>query len=217
MRTKTLLLTAAVLAAGLGASVAQSVFSVNAVGDVNLTLGQNYSLICNPLNGTNNNLSTILPTPPDGTYVLRWLPAQQTFSDPYTYIDGLGWLPDTTVAPGEGIFINLPGPGNATLTFVGDVPQGNSISNHLFGNYSLVSQIVPQQIALDNPSVGLPVQDGDYVLFWDAVHQTFGDPISYIDGLGWLPSAPTPAVGQGFFYNTSPSAGRAWTRSFSVN
>src|SRR5437763_15367210 len=61
MRTKTLLLTAAVLAAGLGASVAQTVFSVNAVGYVNVTIKPGYNLICNPLNGSNNVISTVMP------------------------------------------------------------------------------------------------------------------------------------------------------------
>ena len=71
MRTKTLLLSAAVLAAGLAASTAQSVFSVNAVGYVNKTLAPGYNLIANPLNGTNNLLSTIIPTAPDGSAVIK--------------------------------------------------------------------------------------------------------------------------------------------------
>lgn len=207
-------MTAAVVAVGLGVSTAQSVYSVNAVGYVNLALGGNYSLISNPLNGTNNLLSTILPAPPDGTYILRWDTALQTFSDPYTYVDGAGWLTDASISPGEGIFINLPG--STTITFVGEVPQGN-LTNQISGNYSLLAHQVPQSIGLDAPSVNLPVQDGDYVLFWDPVLQTFGDPITYVDGAGWIPSTPTPAVAQGFFYNTSSGGARNWTRSFSVN
>jgi hypothetical protein len=217
MRTKTLLLSAAVLAAGLAASVAQSVYSVNAVGYVNLTLGPGYSLISNPLNGTNNNLSTVLPTPPDGTYVLKWDPATQSFLNPFNYLDGVGWLPDTTVNPGEGVFINLPpGSGNVTLTFVGEVPQG-ALTNRISGNYSLLASVVPQQIALDAPEASFPVQDGDYVLFWNPATQAFDNPINYLDGVGWLPSAPTPAVGQAFFYFTGSGASRLWTRNFSVN
>jgi hypothetical protein len=214
MRTKTLLLTAAVLTAGLAASVAQSVYSVNAVGYVNKSLVTGYNLISNPLNGTNNLLSTILPIVADGTFVLKWNATAQTFGDPSQYYDGLGWLPDTTVNPGEGIFVNAPAA--ATVTFVGEVPQGN-LTNQISGNYSLLSHIVPQSISLANPSVNFPAQDGDFVLQWNPAAQAYFDPLQYYDGLGWLPSEPTPAVAEGFFFNTGAAAARSWGRSFSVN
>ena len=215
MRTKTILLSAAVLAAGLSTSLAQSVFSVNAVGYVNTTVGAGYSLIANPLNGTNNLLSTVMPAPPDGTVVLRWNPASQTFAAPLSYIDGVGWVPDATINPGEGFFINLPLGATATLTFVGEVPQGANLSNPISANYSLLSSIVPQAISLDDPAANFPAQDGDIVLQWSPLTQGFRAPLSYIDGVGWVPTAPTPAVGEGFFYNTLTA--RTWTRTFSVN
>ena len=215
MRTKTLLLTAALGLVGVAGVSAQSVYSVNAVGYVNKLVVAGYTLIANPLNGTNNQLSTILPTPPDGSTILKWNPATQGFSEPYSYIDGLGWLPDgaLTVNPGEGFFFNLPS-GTATLTFVGDVPQGN-LTNGISANYSLLSSVVPQVVAIDNPAFNFPVADGDTVLQWNSNAQTFAEPLSYIDGLGWLPNAPTITVGEGFFYNSLSS--RNWTRSFSVN
>jgi len=216
MRTKTLLLSAAVLAAGLTASMAQSVYSVNAVGYVNKALGVNYTLISNPLNGTNNLLSTILPVVPDGTFILKWNSAAQNFAAPSQYYEGLGWLPDDTLNPGEGAFINMPGPGSTTVTFVGEVPQAN-LTNQIKGNYTLMSHIVPQSISLADPSVNFPVLDGDFVLFWDEAAQRFEAPLQYYDGLGWLPNEPVPAVAEGFFFNTAPSAARPWNRSFSVN
>jgi hypothetical protein len=213
MRTKTILLSAAVLAAGLSASLAQSVFSVNAVGYVNVTVVGGYTLICNPLNGTNNLLSTVIPAPPDGTTVLKWDPATQRFGSPFTYLDGVGWLPDGTVLPGEGFFINTGGAAT-TLTFVGEVPQG-SLSNPLSANYTLISSIVPQSVSLADPTVSFPAQDGDTLLRWNSATQRFNDPFTYLDGIGWLPTDPIPAVGEGFFYNTQTA--RAWTRTFSVN
>lgn len=213
MRTKALLSTAALLAVVAVSASAQSVYSVNAVGYVNLALGGGYSLIANPLNGTNNFLSTVLPAPPDGTFILKWNPATQSFFDPVNFLEGVGWLPDDTITPGQGVFINLPS--STTLTFVGDVPQGN-LTNQISANYSLISSIVPQAIALDAVAANFPVQDGDFVLQWNPAAQSFFDPINYLEGVGWLPSAPVPAVGEGFFYNTTAGA-RPWTRSFSVN
>src|SRR5688500_4600203 len=54
MRTKTLLLTAALSAAGIATSMAQ-VYSVNAVGYVNTQLVPGFSLVSNPLNNTTGN------------------------------------------------------------------------------------------------------------------------------------------------------------------
>jgi hypothetical protein len=211
MRTKTLLLTAAVAAVGLGVSTAQSVYSVNAVGYVNKNLGANFTLISNPLNGTNNNLSTILPVLPDGAQILTWNAAAQQFNDANVYFDGFGWVPDASLPPGQGAFIFLPSA--ATVTFVGEVPQGN-LTNAIPSNFSLISHIVPQSIGLE--ATGLPSTDGDQVLFWNPAVQQFEDAVVYFEGFGWVPGDPVPEVGEGFFYfNTG--APRQWGRTFSVN
>lgn len=224
MRTKAILSAAAVFAAGLAVSMAQApVYSVNAVGYVTKSLTNGYNLVSNPLNGTNNLLSTILPVLPNESYVLRWNPATQSYSGSVpTYYDGFGWLPDEVVNPGEGFFINSTAPGNTNVTFVGEVPQGN-LTNSIAGNYSLISHIVPQSISLAAAGVGFPAQEEDYVLFWNPVAQSYapdvptyyGDP--NLGGFGWLPFDPTPTVAEGFFYHTGAGAARNWNRTFSVN
>ncbi len=75
MRTKTLLIAAAALAAAVNSSNAQStVYSQNVVGYVNTVLpgGSVSTLIANPLNGTTNSVSTILPALQGGETVLIW-------------------------------------------------------------------------------------------------------------------------------------------------
>jgi hypothetical protein len=211
MRTKALLLTAAVLSAGLAASVAQSVYSVNAVGYVNLNLPANFSLIANPLNGTNNNLSTVLPVVPDQSQVLTWDAANQRFNDASVYFGGFGWVPDGSLAPGQGAFLFLPSA--TTVTFVGEVPQGN-LTNNIPANFGLLSHMVPQAIGLD--AANLPAQDQDQVLFWDRANQRFEDAFVYFGGFGWVPSDPVPDVAEGFFYFNAGTA-RSWGRTFNVN
>src|SRR6266851_4855036 len=67
MRTKTLVLTAAISAAALATSMAQ-VVSVNAVGYVRVTVAAgNLQLLANPLNQTNNDLNFILQLNGDGS------------------------------------------------------------------------------------------------------------------------------------------------------
>jgi len=74
MRTKTLLLSAALTAAGVCSSLAQ-VYSVNAVGYVNLVVAPGLSMIANPLSATDNTLGGVLTTAtgtPFGTQIYQF-------------------------------------------------------------------------------------------------------------------------------------------------
>ncbi len=222
MRTKTLLLTAAVFAAGLGASMAQ-VYSVNAVGYVNFPInkvGGGFAIIANPLNGTNNQLNTILRTVPPDSLLFRF--QNGGFVDAESW-DGSGWLdgqgnPSTTVlAPGEGAFIYVPAA--TTITWVGDVPQGNLV-NPIPNGYSIRASQVPQSAPLNGPNgLNFPAAPDDLLFFWDIAAQGYKDAISW-DGTQWLdgfgnPTNPTPAVGEGFFVLKQGAA--SWNRTFTVN
>ena len=75
MRTKTLLIAAAALAAAVTSSNAQStVYSQNIVGYVNTVIpgGNAYSMIANPLNGTTNAAEALLPALVGGENLLVW-------------------------------------------------------------------------------------------------------------------------------------------------
>jgi hypothetical protein len=223
MRTKTILLSAAVFAAGIGISTAQSVYSINAVGYVNLTIVNGYNLIANPLNGTNNNINTIMPTAPDGSLILRWNPGSQQFAGGDNYFSGFGWLdagftPSTTVInPGEGFFFQNNSGSPTTLTFVGEVPQGN-LTNRIVANYGFYSSQVPQSGTLT--SLGFPGQDGMAYLAWNPATQSYCCGYNFLAG-NWYDELftqvdPAPTVGQGFVIQ-NPGSPVNWTRTFSVN
>jgi len=222
MRTKALLLTAAVIAAGVSASQAQ-VYSVNAVGYVNKTVSPGYNLISNPLNGTNNLLNTIIPTAPDGSTVFKWDGTAQGFAQSDSYISGLGWVngafetSTTKINPGEGFFFQNNSGANTTLTFVGEVPQG-TLTNRIGANYGFYSSVVPQSAGLT--SLGFPASEGMTYNGWDVAHQTYAQAYSYFAG-DWYDGSfnvvqPVPAVAEGFLI-TNPGAAVNWVRTFSVN
>ncbi len=227
-------MTAAIMAAGLGASVAQTVYSVNSVGYVNVTLLNGYNLISNPLNGTNNAINTVIPVAPDQSIIARWDNANQTFfpADTY-YVFGVndpanGWYdggfnPSTTVInPGVGFFLQNPG-GTATITFVGEVSQG-SLSNQIGNNFAFSASQVPQSANL--LSIGFPAVDQlTYSTFSPVTgyssaltYFVFGlnDPANgFYDG-GFNPAIAMPGVAQGFLIS-NPGPAVNWTRTFSVN
>lgn len=228
MRTKAILLSAAVIAAGIATSAAQSVYSVNAVGYVNVTLVPGYNLLNNPLNGTNNNhINAVIPSVPDGTLALKWNAGAQQFAPPDNFFLELGgWVDDsfsptaTTIKPGEGFFLQNNSGGNLALTFVGEVPQG-SLSNNININYGFYGSQVPQSASLPLLSFPSgPAMQGASYIPWNKATQQYGRPYTYLDGVWYnddfIPEDPIPAVAEGFVVN-NPNPAVGWTRNFSVN
>jgi hypothetical protein len=222
MRTK-IILSAALVAAGLAAADAQQVYSVNAVGYVNVTLVSGYNLIANPLNGTNNNINTIIPVAPDNSIAFGWDAGLQQFAQADNYFLGSGWLdgnfqPSATIlSPGRAFFFQNNGAAT-TITFVGEVPQG-SLTNSINANYGFYSSIVPQSAPLTS-GLGFPAVDNMIYNGWNKVTQQYADAYNRLDGV-WYDKdfnavEPTPAVAEGFLI-TNPGGLINWTRTFSVN
>ena len=233
MRTKTLLLTAALSAAGLLPSMAQ-VFSVNAVGYVNQSVpAGGLAILAVPLNGNpDNKMNTTMPLPAgfDGTTAYRFDVPTQNYKEPIIWFDPPGsWASsdevNPTVNPGEGIWVlNITGT-PLNITFVGEVPAGASLPNSIPGNNALklASSVVPKGLAIRD--LGFPAGDGDSLFIFNPAIQNYKEPYIYFNPPGaWAsanaddpgPAGPVIAPGTGFW---SQKAGPAatWTESFSVN
>lgn len=210
MRTKTLLLSAAVTAAGMLSSMAQ-VYSVNAVGYVNVTIpAKGYQLIANPLLAADSKLSALLPNVKDGTTVYKYDPA--TGYSVNTFFFGAWGDGNQTLVPGEGAFVlNGDTAAPQTLTFVGEVAQGDR-SHAIPAGFSIQSSEVPQAGKLTT-DLNFPAADGDAVYKFNAASQSY-DSFTFFFG-GWSPSEPTVDVGESVFVNKAAAAN--WTRTFNVN
>jgi len=220
MRTKTLVLTAAISAAALATSMAQ-IFSVNAVGYVKGTVPANkLILMANPLNQPNNDLSLTLPLKDDGSQdgvlIFRFNSTAGAYRNAITWFSngapgqgGVWFSPDsisdpnaTVVNPGEGFFFwnNTGSP--IDVTFVGEVMQG-SLSNPIPANgaLSMRASQVPQEANLGDPTMagtlGFPGHDGDIVYIFDLTGQTYKDPYTYFG---------TPGAGGVWFSFSDPTS-----------
>jgi hypothetical protein len=221
MRTKTLLLTAALCAAGAATSMAQ-VYSVNMVGYINQQIPQGFSMIANQLNNSpDNKITSLFPNPPGETQVFKFNGAGY---NSLTYITDLGWDPtspniDMTLAPGEGVFIFAPSA--FTQTFVGEVALNSTVN--ITQGFQVVSSALPQSLPLDAAppaGLGFPIAPNDFVFLYKPAggYDTFEAIDDGSGGIFWNPSAPAPAVGQSFFFSGSVTgpANRSWIRNFSV-
>ena len=214
MRTKTLILTAALSAAGLATSMAQ-VFSVNAVGYVTTKIpAKGFALISNPLTAADNSIQALFKGAPAGTQVFKF--GGTGFSISTMDDIDLKFLPDAaanqTVLPGEGVFVYNPTAAEISFTFVGEVSQG-TLKNPLPKGLSVRSSMVPQ--AGDAKTLGLVGGAGDQLFQFNTVTQKYV--ISTFDDIDndWLPKLGSLAVGEAFFLNKG--AAGSWDRTFSVN
>jgi len=209
MRTKTLLLTVALAAAGVASSMAQ-VYSVNLVGYINKQVPAGFVMIANQLNnGTGNKVVDLIPNPPEGTFIYKFNGATY---DIISFVDGAyeGSALNMTMAPGEGVFIKSPSA--HTATFVGEVMLSSDVT--IPSGFAIRSSVIPQSGTLD--SLLFPATEGDFVYFFNTATGSYNI-AAYVDG-AWEGNAapPTPAIGESFFVKHAGAATH-WTRTFTVN
>jgi hypothetical protein len=215
MRTKTLLLTAALAAAGAASAMAQNVYSVNAVGYANVALKAGFNMVGNPFVTASSTLESLIPSPPDQTVVYPY--DNGGYSGPFTYFgapDNI-WDPAGGVITfGHGAFIFAPSA--FTITFVGEVQQGAPIHNAFIPGFNMLSSKVPQQA--DIASLGLSSPPDQTAVYTYDADTGYHGPWTYFgapDNI-WDPAdIPVLKIGEAMWLN-SPTAGD-WTRTFSVN
>ena len=224
MKTKTLLIAAAALVAGVISSEAQ-VYSANIVGYANVVLkGQGkYTLVSNPFDdGNGNQLTNLLATLPGASQVLLWGGASFV---PYNNIAGV-WQNNTSLPPGVGFFVKngkLTGGTfpDITNTFVGSVvvASGASVTNAVPVGYTLWGSVVPYAGDLatattsggdTNLNVGAILPAASQVLGWSVASQSYV-PSTKIAGT-WN-STVTANVGDGFFMRNKNGPATNWVQT----
>jgi hypothetical protein len=235
MRTKTLALSAMLGALGTASVVAQTnVYSINAVGYINITLAPGFNMVACQLTTTNNSIRYLFPNASgvfNNCVVSKWNNATSSYStdvgsNSSSYSSG--WVGGGTIAvnPGEAIWFKNVATSNLTTTFVGTVPQGTNIVGIATG-FNMIASPVPfsgdvvtnmgltnynngdKVFVWNNPAVGFP--HGTYTT---AVTDFSSGTQGYMSQ--WDTPDPSANVGQGFWYN-AVAPGLSWTQIFSIN
>ena len=209
MRTKTLL-GAAILAAGLASSMAQSnVYSLNVVGYYNVVIpGGTKVMVANQLNTTNNTLAGVLPGPyADGTIFFNFtggFAASPWDTDANAWSDG-----SFDLSVGNGGFL-LSG-ALQTFTFVGEVPQGSITNKPLVNNQKRIRGYpVPVPIFLSQ--MGINGEDGDIAFQF---HGGYSASPYDTDASEWSVDFSNQ-VGEALFILKGAHTGTNWVVNFTV-
>jgi hypothetical protein len=211
MRTKTLLIAAAALAAGILSSSAQT-YSQNVVGYINVTVptgAHQFQFIANQLqtvttNGTNNIQdvfgASTLGSDPNGilnTVLYDWNGSGYTpyfyynasdsgYNQAGFYDNGGNYANSAILNQGSGAFIQNPGAAPLTVTFTGNVIQGTNVLSIKPG-FNALSIIEPVSTNIDSTLCGF-VGTSD--------PNGLNNDVLYIFNNGWTPL---------FYYNASDS------------
>jgi hypothetical protein len=225
MRTKTLLIAAVALVAGIISSKAQ-VYSANVVGYISLTLTNGLNLIANPLDvdgtGTNNTLQSVFSTNlPNQTKVYFFVGGG--WQD-VSYVASTGkWLgsailtneANAALNPGYGVFVDVPTslpPTNITIQIVGQVLQG-PFTNQVIPGLQIASCIEPLSGTIDTNLFYIP-NKGDKVYSWNPATQNYSATTPSFTGTKWLGGDPNLSIGQSVFLDASSN--NVWGQSFIV-
>jgi len=229
MRTKTLLLSAAALAAGVVASQAQSnVYSANIVGYVTTVFKGNggYTLVANPLDsGSNTVIGLVDSVLPNKSQVLTWDPVGQTYIQAQKSGPG-AWTTNTPIPVGSGFFVKTPlsQTTDITNTFVGTIvvsPNGGTNQVTLPGGYYLAGSAVPFNGSVNDYltsstntiNIGGVLPNKSLILTWDPALQNYIQSQKQ-SGTGWTTNlALNPGVG---FFVKPTFAGTNWVETLSV-
>lgn len=170
-------------------------YSVNAIGYADIRLEAGSNLVSNPFNAGDNSVSNLFRGIPTGSYFI------DTPNGPTNAFSvSAGWSnPDVELIFPRGGCLWVPTSTN--LTFVGDVWIRQSSATYSAGEWFLGA--IPGAGAnvacggFTDPCPTDPPVDGLQVRKWNPQTQTWADPASYLDGLGWIPQVPAISPGEG--------------------
>jgi hypothetical protein len=222
MRTKALLLTAAVFAAGIVTSLAQPyTYSVNIVGYINVTLTNGFTMVANQLHndltGTNDTVQSVFGTNlPSGSVVYAFTGGG--YANPAaSYTTKGGWgggvaAANAALSSGSGVFVKVPSP--VAITLVGNVMTGTNNVPYVNG-FNLLGSPIPQA-GLLQADLGYTPTSGDVVYQFVPATQQYKNPASqYTTKGGWAGAGqPNLSVGEAFFLKSAAVSGGTWTRAF---
>lgn len=221
-----MLLSALIGTIGAVSAMAQTnVYSLNAVGYINITAYPGFNMVSCPLLASpDNTLNTLLPAT-NGQY-RRW--QVYTFNPTATpqYTEDIGTATQwgnggaETIAPGTAVWLYNPSNTVSTITFVGTVPTGPQTTTLYASSFNLVSTAVPASgdIVTNSLMTFSNAVKKDQVYVYAASNYTEYIATGTNLKTNWPSGDPIlPFVGSGMFYYNAQSTNNYWLENYSVS
>jgi len=224
MKTKTLLIAAAALAATVISSQAQVYSGIVGYAGVNAQPGQ-FIFVSNPLTTGNDVVSNVLQNLPSSTSAQIWTGsgfATYTYSTlTHHWKQGTTVVDNNPLPPGQGFFLENP-VSAITNTFVGSVlaSTGGSITNSLTATLQSVGNLIPISDTITNAGTfDLLVAGSSQLQKWDVANQKFTlftyNGLSHTWKVGTVATNPVISVAEGFFIQ--PTTATNWVETLPSN
>jgi hypothetical protein len=185
---------------GVGGDCSQTI-----IGFVSVSLPPGHAMIANPLAGSSDTVSTLLPQMPEGTQISRFDSLRYQLTE--NKVASGRWLrPEERLDPGEGAIFFNPTSESMTRCFAGNVILGRR-SVSIAAGFSIRSSILPLPGRLDT-DLGFPVATGDAVHVFDRATQSYA--IHEYGPEGWRTAPPVPNAGESFWVAKQSAA--TWTQ-----
>jgi hypothetical protein len=217
---RTALVLGGILSLGLVATTfaqtTTNVYSKNAVGYISLSLTNEFTLLCIPLEKTAGMplaIDDVFPYMKDNTVLYLFNPSTDRYRE-FTYYEGFGWyegeLPGgtNTLARGVGFWLRLKNT-TTNLSVVGEVPSSGSSSTttvSIASGFSIVAYPFPVARLLSQTEIGKNATDNDVVYVWNGKGYT---EYTYYNTYGWYegenPADPMLYPGTSFWYSNKGS------------
>ncbi len=198
-----------------------NVYSLNAVGYINVTVEPGFNIVSCPLIASPDNTINTLLTNGTGQFkkwgFFAFNPASGSY-DTEAIGTGTGWTGGgtNTLAPGQAAWLFNPSSVATNITFVGTVPSG-SITNSISPGFNLISSVLPTSgNIVTNTLMNFTTQvKKDQVFTFNATTQTY-NPADIATATGWTADPVQANVGGGFWYVNNTNVVNNWVENFSV-
>lgn len=154
------------------------------------------AMISSPLAAAGERIGEVLPRVAPGTALWKWSAANQAYEETRNE-SGAAWSLDVSFGPGEGGFIRAPSQEPLTISFAGEVLIGERYRT-IHGPLDVLGSMTP-----------LPLTLSRWLPSWfetSLFRQEPATAFSLLPAQGWVPSAPTLGVGEGFTVERSEAA-----------
>jgi hypothetical protein len=223
-----MLLSALIGTIGAVSAMAQTnVYSLNAVGYINITAYPGFNMISCPLIASpDNTLNTLLPAT-NGTYKKWQVWTFNPTANPQ-YVEDVGvaggWLNGgtETISPGAAVWLYNPSNVNYTVTFVGTVPTGPSSVTLYPASFNLVSSYEPASgdIVTNSLTTFTNAVKKDQAWVYSGATAAYTEYVATGANLttNWPLGDPViPTVGGGVFYYNAQATNNYWLENYSVS